>query len=112
MKEKLRAGRPLVTDELQAMAEKTFQEVIRVRNREKWEDKSNFLYPELEGRKPRIPNQALVLKISNDMEYDRSGNLLRDERMKEKCECLDHIKEEKEKEYSEILGIEVYILLD
>lgn len=112
LEEKLGTGKPFVTDELQAMAEETYQEVIRVRNPGRWEEKSTFLYPEGQGRKPKIPSQALVLKISNVMEYDASGNLILDEHMREKCEYLEQLKDEKEKEYSEILGIDVYILLD
>ena len=52
-----------------------------------------------------------VLEIANVMEYDASGNLLLNEHMTEKCEYLDKVKGEKEKEYSDILGMEVYILL-
>ena len=111
LKEKLYSGKPFVTDELQKMVEKTCQEVIRVRNPKDWEDKRRFLYSEVQGRKPVIPNQALVLEIANVMEYDASGNLLLNEHMTEKCEYLDKVKGEKEKEYSDILGMEVYILL-
>lgn len=108
----LESGRALITEEIKKMVKETFREVIRVRKPENWEDESRFLYPEAEGRKPRIPNQALVLGISNAMEYGASGKLLPDRYRKEKYECLDRIKKEKEKEYSEILGTEVYILIE
>ena len=53
-----------------------------------------------------------MLGISNAMEYDGSGNLISEDHMREKCEYLEQVKAEKEKEYSEILGKEVYILLE
>ena len=46
------------------------------------------------------------------MKYDSSGKLLPDRYRREKYEYLDRIKKEKEKEYSEILGAEVYILIE
>ena len=94
------------------MVRNTFREVVRVRNSRDWEDKSEFLYPEAEGKKPKIPNHALVLGITNAMKYDSSGKLLPDRYRREKYEYLDRIKKEKEKEYSEILGAEVYILIE
>lgn len=112
LRQSLESGRSLITDEIQKMVWETFREVIRVRKPEDWEDETRFLYPETEGRKPKIPNQALVLGISNAMEYGISGKLLPDRYRREKYEYLDRIKKEKEKEYSEILGTEVYILIE
>ncbi len=112
LENQLKAGKTEVTDEIKKMVKETYREVIRVRNPANWEDQSSFLYPEAKGRKPKIPNRALVLGVSNAMEYDASGNLLPENHMKEKCEYLEKVKAEKEKEYSEILGTQVYILLE
>ena len=98
LRQSLESGRSLITDEIQKMVWETFREVIRVRKPEDWEDETRFLYPETEGRKPKIPNQALVLGISNAMEYGTSGELLPDRYRREKYEYLDRIKKEKEKE--------------
>ncbi len=108
----LETGTQPVSEVIQEMVKETYEEVIRVRDPGDWEDSSRFLYAEARGRKPRIPNQALVLEIANAMEYDASGKLLSEDCMKEKCEYLDRIKLKKEKEYSEILGTEVYILVE
>lgn len=108
----LESKRAVITDEIKAMVKETFKEVIKVRNPGDWGDESRFLYPETEGRKPKIPNQALVLGIKNAMEYDTSGKLLPDRYRREKYEYLDKIKKEKEQEYSEILETEVYILIE
>ncbi|GFI42885.1 hypothetical protein IMSAGC018_00549 [Lachnospiraceae bacterium] len=105
-------GREVVTEELKALVKETYGEVIRVRNPRDWDAQGSFLYAGTQGRKPEIPNQALVLEISNAMEYDGSGNLISEDHMREKCEYLEQVKAEKEKEYSEILGKEVYILLE
>lgn len=112
LEHQLRTGKEAVTDEIQEMVKRTYQEVLRVRDPEDWEGQGRFLYAGSQGRKPEIPNQALVLEISNAMEYDASGGLFSGDRMREKCEYLDKIKAEKEKEYSGILGMEVYILLE
>lgn len=106
----LKEGTEAVTDELKRMAGETYKEVIRVRDSGNRGDQGCFLYSEAQGRKPEIPNEALVLQISNAMEYDASGNLLPTDNMREKCEYLDRIKMEKEREYSGILGGKVYIL--
>lgn len=109
--DQLKNGKAAVTDELKDMVKETCREVVRVRNPKDWKDESRFLYSEAQGYKPVIPNQALVLEISNAMAYDASGNLLPGDHMEEKCEYLDKIKREKEQEYSGLLGMEVYILL-
>lgn len=106
------SGKALVTNEVKDMVKHTFREVVRVRNPGDWEDKSEFLYPEAVGRKPKIPNHALVLEITNSVEYDSLGKLLPDRYRREKYEYLERIKKEKEKEYSQILGTEVYILIE
>ena len=108
----LKEGTAAVTDELKRMAGETCKEVIRVRNPRNREDQGSFLYSEAQGRKPRIPNEALVLQISNAERYDASGNFLPTDNMKEKCEYLDKIKLKKEREYSGIIGTKVYILLE
>lgn len=105
-------GEPYVTDAVKDMAKETYQEIIRVRDPGDWEGESRFLYPESQGRKPVIPNHALVLGIANDMEYDAAGRLVPDENRTAKYEYLDRIKEDKEREYLEILGTEVYILTE
>ncbi len=112
LRQSLESEKALVTNEIKDMVRNTFREVVRVRNSRDWEDKSEFLYPEAEGKKPKIPNHALVLGITNAMKYDSSGKLLPDRYRREKYEYLDRIKKEKEKEYSEILGAEVYILIE
>lgn len=112
LEHQLKTGKEAVTDEIRKMVKETYQEIIRVREPEERTDSCNFFYAGTEGNIPEIPNHALVLKISNVMEYDASGNLFSDDRMKEKREYLDRVKMEKEKEYSDILGIEVYILLE
>ena len=108
----LKEGTAAVTDELKRMAGETCKEVIRVRNPRNREDQGSFLYSEAQGRKPRIPNEALVLQISNAERYDASGNFLPTDNMKEKCEYLDKKKKKKEREYSGIIGTKVYILLE
>lgn len=112
LRQSLESEKPLITDEIKDMVKETFREVIRVRNPLDWEDKSRFLYPEAEGRKPKISNQALVLGIANAIGYDNSGKLLPDRYRREKYAYLERVKKEKEKEYSEILGTEVYILIE
>lgn len=112
LKRQLESGREAVSDEIQKMVKETYREVLRVRKPGDWNDTEGFLYAQAQGRKPEIPNQALVLEIANAMVYDAAGNLLSDDHMKEKCEYLDRVKLEKEKEYSEILGTEVYILVE
>ena len=112
LEDQLSKGKLVVTDEIQDMVKETYREVIRVRNPGNWEDDESFLYAEAQGLKPKIPNSALVLEISGEVEYDASGNLLSDGQIKEKYEYLDRIKEEKEKEYSGLLGTKVYILLE
>ncbi len=105
-------GKHPVTDEIKAMVTETFREIIRVRDPRDWEDRSSFLYPGVQGQKPMIPNHALVLGIANDMEYDASGRLAPDAFRNEKYEFLDRIKKEKEREYSRITGVKVYILIE
>lgn len=112
LKHQLESGKEVVTKELKEMVKETLTEVIRVRNPRDWDGKEPFLYAGTRGRKPEIPNQALVLKISNVMEYDGAGKLISEEHMREKCEYLEQVKASKEKEYSEILDMEVYILLE
>ena len=106
----LTTGMTAVTNEVKEMTRATYREIIRVRTPVDWEGQDRFLYSEVRGSRPKIPNQALVLGIVNAIEYDSYGNLLSEERMREKCEYLDQVKAEKEKEYSGILGVEVYIL--
>lgn len=108
----LESEKVLVTDESKDMVKETFREVVRVRNPGDWKDESRFLYPESRGRKPKIPNHALVLGIANPILYDGSGKMFQDEYRKEKDEYLDRIKDEKGREYSKILGTEVYILIE
>lgn len=102
----------LVTDESKDMVKETFREVVRVRNPRDWGNESRFLYPESRGRKPKIPSHALVLGIANPILYDGSGKIFPDEYRKEKDRYLDRIKDKKGREYSEILGTEVYILIE
>lgn len=101
-----------VSEEVKDMVKSTYRDVIRVRDPRDWEDESRFLYPAAQGRKPVIPNQAVVLGIADAMEYDAAGRLLADEHREEKYAYLDAVKEEKEEEYAEILGTEVYILVE
>ena len=112
LERRLETGKHPVTDEIKAMVTETFREIIRVRDPRDWEDRSSFLYPGVQGQKPMIPNHALVLGIANDMEYDASGRLAPDAFRKEKYEFLDRIKKEKEREYSRITGVKVYILIE
>ena len=112
LERRLETGKHPVTDEIKAMVTETFREIIRVRDPWDWEDRSSFLYPGVQGQKPMIPNHALVLGIANDMEYDASGRLAPDAFRKEKYEFLDRIKKEKEREYSRITGVKVYILIE
>ncbi len=108
----LKEEREAVTSELKSMVSETYPEIIKVRDLEGGKEQRSFLYSEIQGGKPKIPNQALVLEIVNSWEYDASGNLLTEDNMQEKCDYLEKIKERKEKEYSEILETEVYILLE
>lgn len=112
LERQLKTGKEAVTDEILEMVKGTYKEVIRVRNPEHWEGKEHFLYAAAQGRKPEIPDNALVLQISNAMEYDASGNLLEEGHMREKCGYLEKAKARKEREYSRILGIPVYIFLE
>lgn len=112
LERQLKEGKGIVTSELKAMVKETYPEVIKVRDSENWKEQRSFLYSGIQGRKPEIPNQALVLEIANAWEYDLSGNLLSENNMREKCSYLDKVKIEKEREYSEILGTEVYIFLE
>lgn len=112
LERRLETGKHPVTDEIKAMVTETFREIIRVRDPRDWEDRSSFLYPGVQGQKPMIPNHALVLGIANDMEYDASGRLAPDAFRNEKYEFLDRIKKEKEREYSRITGVKVYILIE
>lgn len=105
----LRTGDTAVTEELKQMVKETYPEVIRVRGPAGREERDGFLYPEEAGREPVIPNQALVLGITDCMEYDEEGNILPGDHMREKREYLNQLKEKKEEEYSRILGITVYI---
>ena len=108
----LETGKSPVTDGIKDMVKATYQEIIRVRDPGDWKSGSSFLYPEAQGRKPAIPSHALVLGIGNDAEYDAAGRLIPDPGRRAKYEYLDRIKEEKEREYSRILGTEVYILVE
>lgn len=105
-------GETWVSDSVKEMVKATYRDIIRVRDPQNWDDESRFLYPAAQGRKPVIPNQALVLSISDAVEYDEAGNLLVDGHREEKYKYLDELKKEKEKEYSQILGVEVYILVE
>ena len=112
LEQRLETGGEAVTNELQNMIEETYREVIRVRNPQDQEESGRFFYAGTKGKRPEIPSDALVLEITNAMEYDAAGNLLRGDRMREKCEYLEKVRLRKEKEYSEILGTEVYILVE
>lgn len=101
-----------VTDEMKSMVEDTYREVIRVRNPRDWEDDSRFFYPKAGGSRPEISSYALVLGMANALKYDASGRLLPDAHRTDQYEYLERIKKEKEKEYSEILGTEVFILIE
>lgn len=108
----LKTGKEAVADEILEMVKESYKEVIRVRNPGNWEGEEHFLYAAAQGRKPEIPDDALVLEISDSTEYDASGNLLEECRMGEKYRYLEQVKATKEKEYAGILGIPVYILLE
>ncbi len=112
LERQLETGGEAVTHELQSMTEETYREVIRVRNPKDRGEAGEFFYAGTKGKRPEIPSGALVLEIANAMEYDEAGNLLRDEHMREKYEYLEKVRLRKEKEYSEILGTEVYILVE
>ena len=112
LEQHLETGDETVTDELKDLVKETYQEVIRVRNSVDQEDPGRFCYAGTKGGRPEIPSHALVLEIANAMEYDRAGNLLPNDRMREKCEYLEKVKTRKEKEYSEILGMGVYLLIE
>lgn len=110
LKSWLMTGDTVVTGELKQMAKETYREVIRVREADGRDPEEGFLYPGKLGREPEIPNDALVLGISDKMKYDGGGNFLPDDNREERHKYLCRIKEEKEKEYSRILGADVYIL--
>lgn len=108
----LKNGDTPVTEVLKEMVKRTCPSVVRVRNLEDGENSRRFFYADSPGKEPKIPNQALVLAITNDVRYDASGRLIPGDLVKERCEYLDKVKREKEREYSEILGVPVYILLN
>lgn len=108
----LKNGDTPVTEELKEMVKRTCPSVVRVRNLQSGEDNRRFFYADSPGREPEIPNRALVLAMTNDVRYDASGKLIPGDPVNERCEYLDKVKKEKEREYSEILGIPVYILLN
>ncbi len=112
LEHQLETGKEAVTEELKSMVKESYQEIIRVRDLGAWQEEVYFRYPGVQGAKPEIPNHALVLGISNVLEYDESGNLCSEEDMRKRCEYLEKIKIEKEEEYSRILGTEVYILAE
>lgn len=107
----LKTQKTAVTDELKKMAKDTFRDVIRVRDPENWEDRRGFLYPPAKGRMPEIPSQALVLAITDHIRYDGEGNFQPGDHRKERRAYLGRIKESKEREYAQILGCQVYILI-
>lgn len=111
LEEHLKTGDAAVTDEMKTMAAETCREVIRVREPGNWDDTDSFLYPAELGTEPEIPRQALVLAITNNAEYDEAGNFLPGDNMRQKYEYLEKIKAEKEKEYTRILGMCVYIFI-
>ncbi len=111
LEEHLKTGEEAVTGEITAMVSETFQEVIKVREPGNWDNTGSFLYPAGRGEEPKIPNQALVLAIPNHEKYDEAGNFLPEDNMKQRQEYLERLKAEKEKEYTQILGACVYIVI-
>lgn len=108
----LKNGDTPVTEELKEMVKRTCPQVVRVRDWDGGRDSRGFFYADSPGKEPEIPNQALVLAITNDVRYDASGKLIPGDPVKERYGYLEEVKGEKEREYSEILGVPVYILLN
>ena len=106
----LMEGKEVIDEEVKEMVKETYPIIIKVRS--PWYDYQEdleFRASYSQGEEPDIPNTALVIAIDNCFRYDENDNVYPKDNFVGKMECVKKIKLEKEKKYSEILNIPVYI---
>lgn len=97
-----------ISDELLDMAKRTMQEVITVR----YDDSGaefDAVYDAGVFQTNIAPNNALVLAIAYDFEYDEEGNLISEQTEREKLEFVGSLQKRMIDEMGEKLGIPVSV---
>ena len=104
----MKNGEVAVKDDLIQMVARTMQEVISV----KYDDtdaKFDAVYNEGTFQTDTAPNDALVIAISYEPEYDENGNIVNRDTEEEKLNFMASFKEKIETEMSEKLGFPVCV---
>lgn len=108
----LKEGKEVITEEMKALAARTYPTVISAMDESK-RDAKKMNVPYLRASPlPSVPNNALVLVIGTSFPYDEKGMYLPHFPVKKYDQILDAIKEEKEESYEDILNIPVYIWVE
>ncbi len=108
----LKEGNEVVTEEMKALAARTYSIVIPVVDESETEEDIRMLEVSYLGgcSEPNVPNKALVLVIGTSYPYDEDGWEIQDFPRIDYYQTIAGIKKEKEESYKNILDTSVYIL--
>ena len=102
----------VITDDLLSIVEETWKSVIFVKLDESYDDTPyEIVYDEFGVNKMMAYNDALVLEIAYDPEYDSEGEFVNRENEPKKYEFILSLAEQMESEISESLGCHVAVIV-